>query len=210
MEKRKDYTLGIVLILIGLAILLRNTKILSKDVFLIAIGGGFLVGYYNKKQTGYLIAGLILLVLGGTSLAGNYRILNVDMSGFLFLTGLGAVFLALYFGKHITGFIYPGCILIAIGSYTLFDNIFHIEMGWLFFTLLGLAFYAMYLIEHQKVGQRWPLIPGTILIVLSSLFFLTSLEIITDNFWSLISYFWPVILIIVGLRIIYNNRKMNS
>jgi len=209
-EKRKDYTLGIVLVLIGLAILLRNTKLLSKDIFLVAIGGGFLAGYYNKKQTGYLIAGLILLVLGGTSLAGNYRILNIDMSGFLFLTGLGTVFLALYFAKNITGFIYPGCILIAIGSYTLIDNIFNIQMGWLFFTFLGLSFYAMYLIEHRRIGQRWPLIPGTVLLVLSSLFFLTSLEVITDNFWSLISYFWPVILIIVGLRIIYNNSKMNS
>jgi len=209
-EKRKDYTLGIVLVLIGLAILLRNTKLLSKDIFLVAIGGGFLAGYYNKKQTGYLIAGLILLVLGGTSLAGNYRILNIDMSGFLFLTGLGTVFLALYFAKNITGFIYPGCILIAIGSYTLIDNIFNIQMGWLFFTFLGLSFYAMYLIEHRRIGQRWPLIPGTVLLVLSSLLFLTSLEVITDNFWSLISYFWPVILIIVGLRIIYNNSKMNS
>lgn len=209
MVNKKDYTLGIILILLGVAFLLSNANIVSRDIFLVVIGIGFLIGYYYKKSTGYLIVGLILLVVGGTSIIEELTIINIDISGFVFMWGLGIVFLSLYFVKKMHGFIYPGCILPAIGTHTLIEELFILDMGWSFFLLLGLSFYAIYIIDGIQWGRKWPLIPGTILVGLSGLFFLTSREILSLEFWKIVSYTWPALLILIGIRIVYNNTRKN-
>jgi len=210
MSNKKDHILGIILILSGIGIFLLNTNILPEEVLLLVLGVGFLVGYYYKKHTGFLIVGLILMAVGTTTLIDEYVLTSMDLTGVFFMWGIGIVFLFLYLTKDIKGFVYPGCILPGIGTYSLLDELYNVDIGWAFFLLLGLSFYLIYAFENRRSKVRWPLIPGTVLLVLSVLLFLASEDIITSSFWRVISYGWPIILILIGGRIIYNNIKLKQ
>lgn len=210
MSKRNDISLGVILIVIGVIVFLLNVNLLPNNVLKLGLGVAFLIAYYYKRQTGYLIAGLILTLLGAISLIEEYVIRDADVTGLFFMWGLGIAFLVMYFSKNIKAFVYPGCILPAIGTYSFVEELFKGDTGWLFFLLLGLAFYAIYLIEHRSTGSNWPLIPGTVLVVLSGVLLLTSKEIITTSFWKVISYIWPIILILVGAKIVYNNSRVKE
>lgn len=206
MERKKNYTLGIFMILIGGVILLNKFDIALQELLFVAIGIALLAGYYSKRNSGYLIAGLIILAIGATSFIEENQALSADVSSLIFMVGLGIVFLILYFVKNIRGFVYPGCILPAIGIYSFLDDMYGGDRSW-FFLALGISFFLIYLIDKRKRHSTWTIIPGTILIVLSGLFYLTSKKIITDNFWKLLSYAWPAIIIIIGIKILYNNIR---
>ncbi len=211
MARRRDFTIGVVLILIGGLFLLSNfTEVSMKDSFLVLVGLAFLIGYYLKRHTGYLIAGLVILAIGGSQIVDAYKLVPVDISEFMFLVSLGFVFLLLYFMKNIRGFIYPGCILVTIGLFKLIEDTYGFDMPWAFTLFIGVAFYLIYLIETRRLGQKWPLIPGTILIVISGLSYLMTEEIITISVWETISYVWPALLVLIGVKIIYNNIKIKK
>ncbi|MTI70283.1 MAG: hypothetical protein FH751_08535 [Firmicutes bacterium] len=204
--KKNDYVLGIILILAGIFIFLENTNIVPNETYIVVLGIAFLIGYYNKKKTGYLIAGLILTGIGLSQVLDR-MVYNLDLSGLLVFIGLGAAFLIVYFTKGKEGFVYPGCILPAIGIHSFLEDLIIGDIGWLFFFLISISFYAIYLLIHRNKGVKWTFILGSILLALSGLFYMTENNIITSSFWKMISYFWPVILILIGIRIIYNNSK---
>lgn len=209
MSKKKDYTVGMVLIVIGVLFLLSNlVKVSIMDNVLILVGAGFLIGYYSKRNTGYLIAGTIILAIGVGQIVDSYNLVPFDTSGFTFLVTLGIAFLILYFTKNIRGFIYPGFFLIAIGLFTLINDGYGYDIPWAFTLFIGVAFYFIYLIETKRLGQNWPLIPGTILIVISVMLYLILEDVITTSIWETLSYVWPALLILAGLKIIYNNIKI--
>ncbi|MTI46207.1 MAG: hypothetical protein FH761_00055 [Firmicutes bacterium] len=207
MTKKRDYTLGAVLILIGVVILLANQNLALTDLLIVAIGTVLLIRYYTERNSFYLVLGMIMLVIGGSSLVESHLSTSIDLEGFMFMTGLGVVFLILYFTKKISGFIYPACFLMTFGIFILIKEVFTVDMDWAFFIAVGGAFYMIYFIETRKYSSKWPLIPGTILIALSGLFYLMNHDIIKDNFGEIITYAWPVILILIGIRIIYNNIR---
>lgn len=208
MEKRNNTFLGIIFILLGIFVFLRNTDIFSGNIFLILVGLIFLAIYFTKKYTWSLIVGLMVMVTGITSVVDDYFTTTIDISGFTFLFGLGLAFLILYFVKGITGFVFPGFFLIAIGVYTLVSSMYDGDLSWLFFLLIGLAFYGIYLAEFRKMkGVYWPLIPGTISICFSAFLFLLNNQIIKNIFLEIKSYILPVSLIIVGILIIFSNSR---
>lgn len=211
MPTRRDYTIGIVLILIGGLFLLANfTEISMKDSFMILVGLALLIGYYSKRHSGYLIAGLVVLSIGVSQVVDTYKLVSVDISGFTFFVALGIAFLILYFVKNVRGFIYPGCILVAMGLFKLLEEGLGYTMPWAFTLFIGVSFYFVYLIETRRLGQKWPLIPGTILIVISGLTYLVTEDVVTISVWESLSYIWPALLILIGLKIIYNNIKFKK
>lgn len=205
MEKKNNNLIGIILILIGIAVFLLNTDLFSGNILLILVGLIFLAIYFSRKYTWSLITGMVILVVGATSVVDDFFPTKIDLAGFTFLVGLGIVFLILYYSKRIMGFVFPGFILPSIGIYTLISSVYHGEMSWAFFFLLGLSFYAIYFAEFMKRGSRWPLIPGTILISFAGLLYLISNDIIKSSLWKIISYAWPSLLIIIGIKIIFDN-----
>ncbi|EOD00043.1 hypothetical protein [Caldisalinibacter kiritimatiensis] len=207
MPGKNDKVLGLILILIGIGVLLLNTNLLPKGVVLAAVGVAFLIGYSNKKITGYLVSGLILIALGIGSIANEFSFTTTDLSGPLFLWALGMAFLVIYFVKNIKGFIYPGCILPAIGTFVLIQDMYDSDLLWVFFLLIALSFFVVYLLEFRKQNVSWPLIPASVLAVISVIFFLISENIISNDFWRIVSYIWPLLLVIAGVRIIYNSRR---
>lgn len=211
MSRKKEYTVGIVLILIGALFLLSNLVEVSIMVnFLIIVGTAFLIGYYSKRNTGYLIAGTVILAIGVSEIVDTYILLPVDISGFTVLVALGIAFLILYSTKNIRGFIYPGCFLIAIGLFTLINDSYGYDIPWAFMAFIGIAFYFIYLIETRRDGQKWPLIPGTILIGFSGLLYLILEDVIDVSLWKTLSYIWPALLILAGIKIIYNNTRIKK
>lgn len=207
MERKSSNLLGIVLILVGVLVFLVNTNLLSGNALLILLGIGFLVIYFSRRYTWSLISGMIVIVVGATSMIDDMVSTRFDLAGFTFLTGMGIVFLILYYTKKITGFVFPGFILPAIGIYTLVSSMYVVEMSWLFFLLVGLSFYGIYFAEFMKRGSRWPLIPGTILVAFSALLYLIMKNIIDISFWNAIEHAWPALLIIAGILIIFNNVR---
>lgn len=207
--QNKDYTLGIILIIIGIVLFIMNIDFIPNDLLLLALGAIFLVGFYRKKSTGLLIPGLIITAIGFSSLIEDL-VRGYDMSSLLFLLFLGIAFLIIYFMKNISGFVYPGCILPAIGIYSFIeDNILN-NQEWLFFLMLSFAFYVIYFLEKRRKNIKWPLTVGTIILIFSALIFLTSEDVLNIKIWEVVGYLWPIILIIIGLRIIYNNYKMKN
>ncbi len=205
MGKKNSDLLGIILILIGIAVFLLNTSLLPENSLLILVGIIFLTIYFSRKYTWSLITGMVVVVVGVTSVVDDLFQTKIDLAGFTFLVGLGIVFLILYYSKRIMGFVFPGFILLAIGMYTLLSSVYHGETSWIFFFLLGLSFYGIYLAEFMKRGSRWPLIPGTILIGFAALLYLTFNNVIKASVWNIISYVWPALLIIIGIKIIFDN-----
>ncbi len=211
MYKKRGHTLGIVLVFIGGFLLLSSLfKISIKDNILILIGVAFMTGYYFKRNTGYLIAGTIILAVGISQIVDTYNLLRVDISETIFLIGLGTAFLIIYFVKKIRGFIYGGCFLIAIGFFRLVNEIYEYEIFWTFALFIGVSFYLIYLIETRKSNKKWPLILGTIFIVISLMSYLIVEDVITTSVWEILSYIWPTLIILIGLKIVYNSIKIKK
>lgn len=206
----KDYTLGVVLIFIGIMFFLLNLNVLSFNWLLLILGVSFLVAYAFKRQTGYLAAGLILLAISIVSIIDQYTFTNVNIKGFVFLWVIGIVSLVMYSRHRTRGYIIFGCILPAIGTYTLIDEMSYGDTAWVLFLFLAIALYIIYAVDYKKLGISWPRSLSIIMVVLSLLFLLSSKTVVKFKFWKFISYLWPALLIVIGGRIIYNMKKVNE
>ena len=208
--EEKDYTLGVVLIFIGIMFFLLNLNVLSFNWLLLILGVSFLVAYAFKRQTGYLAAGLILLAISIVSIIDQYTFTNVNIKGFVFLWVIGIVSLVMYSRHRTRGYIIFGCILPAIGTYTLIDEMSYGDTAWVLFLFLAIALYIIYAVDYKKLGISWPRSLSIIMVVLSLLFLLSSKTVVKFKFWKFISYLWPALLIVIGGRIIYNMKKVNE
>lgn len=149
-----------------------------------------------KKNTGSIIAGFILIILG-ISILTDISFITFDIKGFH--TILGGLFLALYFHKKAYGFLIPGCILLGISLGSITSNWF--GYNGINSLSLGISFLAIFIIDYIYKGKThwWPLIPGTILIILS-----------IRKLSKLFIEDWPILLIVLGVFIIVKSFKINK
>jgi hypothetical protein len=154
------------------------------------------------ERRGGWIGGLVLILLGLVFLADQFY--PGILGGWMFLAGLGLIFLIAYVFSRQYGFLIPGCILGALGvgvglieTNTLTGD----GEGGVIVLALGLGFIAIWLIDLLVTrGRRagwWPLIPGGILT-------LVGVGILSGNeAWVQdIGQWWPVVFIIVGVWIL--------
>ena len=146
------------------------------------------------------IVGLILLVVGGGSLALN---LSEGYGQAVVLLLFGAAFLAVYFYRRIYGFLIPACVLLGLAL-----GIVGSEAGFPFghpvFIGLGLGFLAIYAVARICEGDShwWPLIPGFIFIFVNLVLELPKLVTYLIEKPDILRWFeigWPAILILIGL-----------
>jgi hypothetical protein len=145
-----------------------------------------------KSNRAQLIPGLVLILLGIALLLAQY----FEFGPGLFLTLLGLAFLILYATMHSYGLLVPGCILAGIGLGLLFDRpplISQVAVP------IGLGFGFIAIFVAQLVVMRtlhwWPLIPGSILIVVGVAEGVPQAQ-------TLIEKGWPLILVAIGLIIL--------
>ncbi|MCK6562206.1 hypothetical protein HUU39_21275 [candidate division KSB1 bacterium] len=150
-----------------------------------------------------LVAGGLLIVLGLAFLAGNVVKLYWEEWWPLWLIAGGVLFLLPYLSnRRYYGFLMPAAILITQGLLFLYctwgNRWDHMGSLWPIFILgPGLGFLLMYFLGEHERGL---LIPGIILTGMAAIFL-----IIFGPFSELRDY-WPVVLILVGLYLIFRRR----
>ena len=135
---------------------------------------------------------------------------SVNIKGFVYLWIIGIVSLVMYTRYKTRGYLIFGCILPAIGTYTLIDEMSYGDTAWVLFLFLAISLYIIYSLDYKKLGISWPKSLSIIMVVLSILFLLSSKTVIKFKFWKFISYLWPILLIVIGGRIIYNMKRSNE
>lgn len=215
-NRQRSIVPGIILIGLGILFLLNNYNIDIGDWFVLGIGIIFIIAYFTKKKTGFLIAGLILSYLGSLIFLNSTRIIHEELFGSLVLIVLGLAFLTVYFVKRKTNFIFPGFILPAVGAYTFvmgMENVKNTEVWPLIFMNLSIAFLLIFILGFKTYGFK-PLISCIFLFLIGSLAFMTTRGIINEEMWrytlKIVRSFWPVLLIIAGLMVLIKNRRVKS
>lgn len=202
---------GLVLIFLGVAYFLRNFDISMINTLMILAGLYFLYDYSVKKEQPHLIFGVVLTATGVLMLLRNLHIVRFDISGEMFLIGLGIIFLFVYFRKGILGFVFPGYILPAIAIYSMVENNMNDNFIWpSFFILLGLAFYMIYFTAFINKSS-WPLIPGTILILFGLISFAFVLGIVSVDMLRALegyqSYILSAAVVLIGVLMLYRGLR---
>lgn len=166
----------------------------------------------ERKRSGGLIGGLILLIVGIVALIGQFV---PDAWGELFgtflLLGLGIVFLAVGIMTRQGGWFIPGGILTGLGAGTglitspLMDSLGGDEGGWFLIVFaLGWGLITLMTAIFTDETHWWALIPGGIigLVGLSVLYggvFMDTLE------W--VGKLWPLALIVAGALLLWKVRR---
>ena len=207
---KRDYGFGIALIFLGIMFFLYNADVISLNWMLSILGIISIVVYFIKQQFGYLLGGIILLAAWLVSLINQQTFGDINIASFVFLWILGIISLNMYSKYGSRGYLIFGCILPAIGTYTLVDELTMGNVVWALFLFLGIAFYIMYLVHYKKYYINWPKSLAIVMFILSLMFLLSSQSVVQFGFWKFISYLWPIALIIIGIRIIYNMIKLRQ
>ncbi len=160
------------------------------------------------RRNGALVGGAILISIGLFSLLEN--IFHLQW-GLYFLPLLAVIFLASGLYMRRPGLLIPGGILAGIGGGALVIDQFMpylteqarggtfllaFAAGWVLITLASLVINRLML---------WPLYPAAFLGATGTALLAgqTGLQVLT-----LLGYFWPAVLIIIGLSLIFRRRSM--
>jgi len=208
---KKNTTIGVVLIFLGISMYLRNFHIGTGNLLTLFLGLGLLYAYYIKKEQPFIIFGGIFTAIGLMSVLKDIGVFRINMTFETLLIVLGIIFLFIYYSKHIQGFIFPGMILPAIGVYLILGKFFsgrYADPS--IFLLLGFAFYAIYFMAYMGKSS-WPLIPATILLLIGILAYAFNFKVIT---WDMVflkrDYIWPLMMIAAGVLILLSRFKKSS
>ncbi len=161
----------------------------------------------ESRRNGALVGGALLISIGLFSLLEN--VFHMQW-GLYFLPLLAVIFLAAGLLTRRPGLLIPGGILAGIGAGALVvDQFMHymtdqarggtfllvFAAGWLVITLASLVINRLML---------WPLIPAAFLGMTGAALIVgqTGLEVL-----KLFCYFWPAVLIIIGLYMIFRRRS---
>ena len=155
-----------------------------------------------------MVIGVGLVILGILFLSENFGYLSFDFQNvwpvFVLLAGVG-FWIGFYQDRKNYGLLMPGSILIIYGILFLYSSVegwYLMSYWWPIFILgPGIGFFMMYIFGEKEKGM---LIPASILTGISVLFLIG---------YSGIWRYWPVIMIVVGLVLIFRyqlNRDKKS
>lgn len=173
----------------------------------------------NQRNMGSMIAGSVLIVLGGLFLMNQF--FNISIGRFIWplfvlLPGV-AMFVAVYNGgKEIAGLAIPASVVSMVGLILLGQSITDHWESWayawslIFPTSIGLGMYIYGVRgedDETKQRGRGMLRTGLILFVILAAFF----EMIFAASGSIVSrVFWPVLIILMGLYLILRRGGLFS
>lgn len=145
------------------------------------------------------LIGLIFL------LSGLFFLLKAHISNYfsIFLFLVGILFLILYITLKTYGFLVIGGIASGLGLALLFQY----KSKTLFFIFSGLGFLLIYILGFlKKKSPKWPLLPACFLIGIGIYEELQRAGLIPYGIFKEILKYWPVILIIIGLYLIFKKK----
>ncbi|NQS99342.1 MAG: hypothetical protein HQ591_12910 [candidate division Zixibacteria bacterium] len=160
----------------------------------------------KKKDKKFPVGGLILIVIGVLFLTESLDILSFHWSHILIV--LGALFFVIAFTSSDKGAVFPGTILLLIGLLFILKSSHIIYDPWydlwpLFPVIVGLAFIILFIFRPGDWGL---LIPGGILMFIGIVFLADNYGRIGFNPGYIISRYWPLILIIIGVKLLFDAK----
>ena len=163
----------------------------------------------SKKNRSKMLVGIIFILLGVYFLLINLGLWK-GLAGNLFLVVLGISFIAAFYisGKAV-GFLIPGLVLTLVGLVLalLQSGLVEENKFWpLIVTAVGVSFVAVYFLGTRD-KEAWPLVLGIVLLIVSGLLLATTFGALDWDFWHLIGYFWPVVLIFLGIWVLLRPLK---
>jgi hypothetical protein len=203
--KRIDFriALGTLLILLGGLLFverlgfLKGAASLFWGVVLILAGAYFLYLFVQNVSGSWwaIIPGLTLVAMGGENFLPKT---SVDWGGALFLGAIGLSFWVIYLMDRSRWWgIIPGGVLLTLAAITLVDDMNRaIDSGSLLFLGLGLTFLLVAILPNPHGKTGWAYIPAVVLVLMGAFIGSTSTV-------GLVSYVWPVALILVGLIVVF-------
>ncbi len=208
-RNRLSLVWGILLLGLGVLLLLQNLNVLGAawQIFwalLFAAGGASLLVAFlgNRNHWWAVVPGFVLLALGALiGLEALDRELASIWGGSLFLGAFALGFLTIYATRREAWWaLIPGGVMLTLALIAGLARLTSgSELGAVFFLGLGLTFGLLYFLPIPRGRQTWASIPA----VLLTLFGLALFGAAT----SLLSYFWPVALILLGLFLLYRTLQ---
>lgn len=192
------------MVFIGALFLLYNLNIITVNMALFILSIGLLAGYFLGGRLLYLIAGLLLMGLSVVYVLNEYAFPNVNIKGFLFLSLFTIVSLALFIRQKNRLFLISTLIFGSFSIYSLVKEVIFGNVSWALFLLFGISFFIYYLVGYRELDIVWPKNIGIGLCVVSLVLYIASKTTVNITFWKFINYLWPIALIGIGVKIIYN------
>lgn len=154
-----------------------------------------------------IISGFVLILLGGLFLLN--QMIEIPSVGKLFLPGLGLVFLVWGMITRTGGLLVPGGILAGIGAGVYLMETLPLEGeqdAGVFLLAFGGGFALITLLSLFFSTEKhwWALIPGSILVTIGAAVYAggTALKVLETA-----GKFWPVLLILIGVWVIFRRRE---
>lgn len=149
------------------------------------------------------VVGIILIMLGALFLIGQWS--GVGGEGVVALIGMA--FLAAYAFTRQYGFLVPGGIMTGLGTGIIYETRMSAQ-GAPVLLGLGFGFLSVYVIGRMRgrmTADWWPLIPGGVLTLIGLLQAADQ-----SGTFGAVARWWPAVLIIIGLYLIYRRRTEPS
>jgi hypothetical protein len=145
------------------------------------------------------IGGVILIVIGLVLLAEQL----FELSGWMVLGALSALFLALSIGTRKWGYVVPGMILGGLAIGLGFEEAGYGANGAAVVLGLSAGFIAIYVVNAftDRPAHWWPLIPGGILAVVGGSM------VVGPETAETVGRLWPIALIVAGLLALLGRRR---
>jgi hypothetical protein len=195
---------GLVLIALGITYLLEYLNIISIGSWvwggLIALGGLLFLSVYlgNREHWWAIIPGVILLGIAATVfVVGLYPAEMEIYGGTIVLSSIGLAFLFVYLANRENWWaLIPMGVMTSLAVFVGWGNSSGgINSIGIFFLGLGLTFLLVAIVPTAEGQLHWALIPAGILLMVGVLFL--------TNFPALLTYLWPLVLILAGILIIF-------
>jgi len=169
----------------------------------------------KETQPAKLITGIALVAVGIIFMLNSLDLIRgIDELWPLFMILIGLAFLiGFYLRRGNPGMLFVGLLITLNGLFFLLWNFGYTglyDMGelWPTFMLIpGISFIIMALVSRE---ERKALIPGFILVIVAAIFYLDTLSGISPRTLRLAARLWPLVLILVGAKMILKHRKTGS
>lgn len=164
------------------------------------------------RNTGSYVLGVLLILVGLVLLLDRLEVVRFTWRTAypILVLASGLLFLILSGGVQNRGAIFAGSVLTVLGVYFVLRNyrlVYEVRYlgGWsVFFFALGLGFVILYVMEPKDWGL---LVPGGILVFIGGAAMLEQLDVIGWRTWQRLVDFWPVILILIGAKLLYDGLR---
>lgn len=201
---------GVILVIIGILYLLKNAGIIHQTDGIIRLTLFAVIGLFcfsilfkNKDYWWTAIPGSIFLSLAVQTWLNDFGPgWSSRYDGSIFLGGIGLGFWLVYFLDNEKWWaIIPGGVLATLAIVDASPRLWPgIQTGGIFLFGLGVTFILIYLLTGTR--EKWSIIPGGIILVISSL-------LLTAN-THYFSKIWPVYIIGIGVFLLFKNLLPNK